>query len=126
MYRRQAGEYVRMFCKHIGCKYGIRVLVLFFIGAALLVGVYKCINDIYGVRTSLFLTSQRMPSRYVAYRYIYNYENIIIYGCEVENIYKCVHAAKMENVGRRFLGRYLINTSLVVCCNNNETQKCAA
>ena len=31
-----------------------------------------------GVRTSLFLTSQRMPSRYVAYRYIYNYKNIII------------------------------------------------
>ncbi len=30
-----------------------------------------------GVRTSLFLTSQRMPSRYVAYRYIYNYKNII-------------------------------------------------
>ena len=51
-----------MFCKHIGCKYGIRVLVLYFIGAALLVGVYKCINDIYGGRISLFLTSQRMPS----------------------------------------------------------------
>ena len=28
-------------------------------------GVVNLIDDIYGVRTSLFLTSQRMPSRYV-------------------------------------------------------------
>lgn len=34
--------------------------------------------------------------------------------------------AKMENVGRMFLGRYLINTSVAVCCNNNEIQKWAA
>ena len=27
-------------------------------------GVVNLIDDIYGVRTSLFLTSQRMPSRY--------------------------------------------------------------
>ena len=27
-------------------------------------GVVNCTNDIYGVRTSLFLSSQRMPSRY--------------------------------------------------------------
>ena len=31
-----------------------------------------------GGRTSLFLTSPRMPSRYVAYRCIYNYKNIIM------------------------------------------------
>ena len=40
-------------------------------------GVVNCTGVIYGVRTSLFHTSQRMPSRYVAYRYIYNYKNII-------------------------------------------------
>ena len=34
-------------------------------------GVVNCTGVIYGVRTSLFHTSQRMPSRYVAYRYIY-------------------------------------------------------
>ena len=87
-------------------------------------GVVNFIDDIYGGTlpvlkneiidfffarlgtgsTSLFLTSKRMPSRYVAYRCIYNYKNIIIYGCEVENIYKCVHAAKMENVERMFWG----------------------
>ena len=59
-------------------------LILYFIDTTLLVGVYKCINDIYGGTlpvlkneiidfffarlgtgsTSLFLTSQRMPSRY--------------------------------------------------------------
>ena len=36
----------------------------YFIGTTLLVWVYKCINAKYGGRTSLFLTSQRMPSRY--------------------------------------------------------------
>ena len=33
-------------------------------------GVVNCTGVIYGVRTSLFLKSQRMPSRYVAYRCI--------------------------------------------------------
>ena len=61
-------------------------------------GVVNLIDDIYGGtlpvlkneiidfffarlgtgRTSLFLTSQRMPSRYNAYTCIYNFENIII------------------------------------------------
>ena len=70
-------------------------LILYFIDTTLLVGVYKCINDIYGGtlpvlkneiidfffarlgtgRTSLFLTSQRMPSRYNAYTCIYNRTN---------------------------------------------------
>ena len=49
-----------------------------FYGRSVVGGVVNCTGVIYGVRTSLFLTSQRMPSRYVAYRYIYNYKNIII------------------------------------------------
>ena len=35
-------------------------------------GVVYFKNDIYGGRTSLFLTSQRMPSRYGAYMNEYN------------------------------------------------------
>lgn len=34
----------------------------YFINTALLVGLYKCINDKNGGRTSLLLTSQRMPA----------------------------------------------------------------
>ena len=50
-------------------------------------GVVKCTGVIYGVRTSLFLTSQRMPSRYggvhehlqLYKRNNYIYVNVIIY-----------------------------------------------
>ena len=38
--------------------------------------VVYLINDIYGGRTSLFLTSQRMPAATDAYTRIYNYVNI--------------------------------------------------
>ena len=45
--------------------------------------------------SSLFLTSQRMPSRYVAYRCIYNYKNIIIlWMWSWKFIYKFVHAVR--------------------------------
>ena len=44
-------------------------IVLGFLGSILYIhsvvgGFVNLIDDIYGVRTSLFLTSQRMPSRY--------------------------------------------------------------
>ena len=54
------------------------VLVSKFYWHSVVGGVVNCTGVIYGVRTSLFLTSQRMPSRYVSYRCIYNYKNIII------------------------------------------------
>ena len=84
-------------------------IVLGFLGSILYIlsvvgGFVNCMGVIYGVRTSLFLTSQRMPSRYVAYRYIYNYKNIIIYGCEVENIYKCVSSPRWRMLGEGFWG----------------------
>ena len=58
-------------------KNRFRVLVSILYTLSVVDGVVNCTGVIYGVRTSLFLTSQRMPSRYVAYRYIYNYKNII-------------------------------------------------
>ena len=41
-------------------------------------GDVNCINAIYGGRTSLFLTSQRMPAATDAYTRIYNCKNITI------------------------------------------------
>ena len=55
----------------------IGVLVSIFYWHSVVGGFVNCTGVIYGVRTSLFLTSQRMPSRYVAYRCIYNFKNII-------------------------------------------------
>ena len=49
---------------------GFRVYIFYihnFVG-----GVVNCTVVIYGVRTSLFLTSQRMPSRYNALANVYN------------------------------------------------------
>ena len=40
--------------------------------------VVNLIDDIYGGRTSLFLTSQRMPAATDAYTYVYNCKNITI------------------------------------------------
>ena len=52
-----------------GKLYGF--LVLYFIYTALLFRFLQKAIAIYGVRTSLFLTSQRMPSRYVAIAIFY-------------------------------------------------------
>ena len=58
-------------------------------------GVVNCTGVIYGVRTSLFLTSQRMPSRYNAYRCIYNYKNIILlWMWSWKFIYKYINAVR--------------------------------
>ena len=47
-------------------------------------GVVNLIDDIYGVRTSLFLTSQRMPSRY---------------GCVHTHIQLCKYIHAVSSVG---------------------------
>ena len=74
-------------------------------------GVVNCIKYIYGGRTSLFLTSQRMPSRYVLRLQVYRTVEFI----GVENI--CVWY---------FLGRYYINTALLVIIHILYTQKWAS
>ena len=99
VYRRQKGERVgEYFGKPTMMdefKNFIGVLVSIFYWHSVVGGFVNCTGVIYGVRTSLFLTSQRMPSRYVAYRCIYNYKNIIIlWMWSWKFIYKCMHAVR--------------------------------
>ena len=94
-------------------------------------GVVKCTGVIYGVRTSLFLTSQRMPSRYgdvhehlqLYKRNNYIYVNVIIY------VYIRTHRwlyVVITTKVRNFLVRYFINAALLVIIHIPRTQKWAA
>ena len=60
------GEYFGKHTMMDEFKNCIGVLVSIFYGHSVVGGFVNCTGVIYGVRTSLFLTSQRMPSRYVA------------------------------------------------------------
>ena len=70
-------------------------------------------NNIYfkhtkmGGRTSLFLTSQRMPSRY---------------GC-VYMLVQLVNSWSQKIFVFCIFGIYFMNTPLTVCCYNNESQR---
>ena len=50
----------------------VGIFGLIFYWRCVVVGVVNCTGVIYGVRTSLFLTSQRMPSRYNAFANVCN------------------------------------------------------
>ena len=51
----------------MGARNDKGIMGLIFYERTFVGGVVNCIDDKYGARTSLLLTSQRMPSRYNAY-----------------------------------------------------------
>ena len=57
-----ARTYAHIIGKHFGVEiFAVIFLVSIFYGCGVVGGVVNYINDIYGARTSLFLSSQRMP-----------------------------------------------------------------
>ena len=135
MYRRQEGKLSgdilgRLYCEY-RCGNCIGVLGSKFYVISVVGRVVNCTGVIYGVRTSLFLTSQRMPSRYggvhehlkLYKRNNYIYVNVIIY------VYIRTHRwlyVVITTKVRIFLVRYFINAALLVIIHIPRTQKWAA
>ena len=100
-----------------------------FMNAALLVGLYKKINVIYGGRTSLFLSSQRMPAATSSdCEMIQLYEYIIVdkMACAIFDyifIYAPLVACCYNN--EIYIFHFFIYLSLTVCCYNNEIKYAA-
>ena len=63
-----------------------RVYVLYFYIHNVVGGVVNCLNLIYGGRTSLFLSSQRMPAATDACICVYNCKTKQFYECERNNL----------------------------------------